>query len=153
MLDQVPTFPITTEPLRNLLTMYSKTLLIIFASYLHFICLEALNVTVWRDETCRGDHATNIKAHLNLYPTPICNVRNEDENALAVKMESERDQSVYIMFYDSEDCNPDSRIGVLDDGCSGVDSTETNPDFDSIRKWRSWTVSDMCEVEGCALEL
>jgi hypothetical protein len=132
--------------------MHSKTLSILFSWHLYLVCSDALYVSVWTDETCRGDHATNKKASLYLYPTAACNVRNEDEKALAVEMQSDKDQSVYVIFYDSKECNQKNRIGVLDEGCSGV-QTYTNPDYEAIKKWRSWSVSDICEVEGCPLDV
>jgi hypothetical protein len=131
--------------------MHSQLLLIIFSGLL--MRSHALWVNVWADEHCRGHHEANLLRSADLYPTPVCNVRNDNESSLAVGMRSSADRSVYIIFYETEDCNPDSIVGVLDEGCSGV-QRYTNPDYEGIKKWKSWTVTNMCEVEepGCALD-
>jgi hypothetical protein len=58
----------------------------------------------------------------------------------------EEDDSQYIVFFTSEDCEPSTMINISDAGCS----TDLGGD---IGEYKSWEIWDMCNgTIGCTLE-
>jgi hypothetical protein len=106
-----------------------------------------------------------IKAHIgirNLYALPmecykrgdfeielqINNIGGVKELAIAAAIKDTASASQYVVFFTTDDCNPDNVIdnAWLDDGCS---SRLPKVPLD----YKSWSVWDMCLTEpGCSLE-
>ncbi|KAF2824667.1 hypothetical protein CC86DRAFT_383468 [Ophiobolus disseminans] len=70
-----------------------------------------------------------------------------EEKAIAAGIHDTASASQYVVFFTSEDCNPDTAIdnAWLDFGCSS--QLPNNPE-----DYKSWSVWDMCADEsGCSL--
>jgi hypothetical protein len=71
-----------------------------------------------------------------------------EEKAIAAGMNDTASASQYVVFFTSDDCNPDSIIenAWLESGCSS--RLPNNP-----YNYKSWSVWDMClDQMGCSLE-
>lgn len=70
------------------------------------------------------------------------------EQAIAAMAKDENSMSQYVVFFSSDDCNPDNAIdnAWLDSGCSSMLPVDPHD-------YQSWSVWDMClEEPGCSLE-
>jgi hypothetical protein len=119
------------------------TILVLFATT-HLT--NALHLSIWGVDDCGTSNAKiRFLEESNPSPSAGCNIRRDDQAAISVTMENEADESVYIAFFDTIDCSWESRIGVLDTGCSGVNNPEDNPDYDKYQGFQSWAIYDTCD--------
>ncbi|KAF2824663.1 hypothetical protein CC86DRAFT_468002 [Ophiobolus disseminans] len=133
--------------------MLSTTLLPIA---LLFSAVSSIDVTIWDNKDCHG--GTN--AIRSLYATPMdCYKRGDfeidlqiggrggmKEQAISAGIKDSVAASQYVVFFSSDDCNPDNVIdnAWLDKGCSSL--LPVNP-----KEYKSWSVWDMCAEPGCSL--
>ncbi|KAH3942835.1 hypothetical protein HBI56_052210 [Parastagonospora nodorum] len=117
-----------------------------------------MDVTVWANKDCHGFNSIR-----RWYAKPMeCYKRGEfevqlqidgiggiKELALAAAITDSKDASQYVVFFTTDDCNPDSVIdnAWLDKGCSSkLPNAPT--------EYKSWSVWDMCanSEPECSLE-
>lgn len=118
-----------------------------------------INVTIWDSPTCTG---IGDMRRLYLVPDDGCFVRGQyevdlelvgqggrNELAVSASINDPASESEFVIFFTSEDCNPDNVIdgAWLDDKCSSLLENEKVADY------KSWAVWDMCMGDvGCSLE-
>lgn len=123
-----------------------------------------IQITLWQSPDCTGDNNA-LRPQLDLRLHVGCNKRGDvsaqleletlsdalPENSLSASQDgSMQAQSQTIVFYTSEDCNPDTEIegAYVDNSCSNV--------FEELKgdAWKSYEMRDACfgGFSGCDLD-
>ncbi|KAF1999306.1 hypothetical protein P154DRAFT_229132 [Amniculicola lignicola CBS 123094] len=125
----------------------------LFSIPLAAVSINALHVVTWPNEDCRSFPAIYEDF---LGPTNGCQQRYQDrgnpawdgqERSVAVQMVEGNleDETQFVVFFSSDDCDPKTIINTTDDGCSSFLG-------DRIGEYMSWEIWDMCNgTVGCDL--
>ncbi|KAF2200727.1 hypothetical protein GQ43DRAFT_432248 [Delitschia confertaspora ATCC 74209] len=90
-----------------------------------------------------------------IYPNSGCQKKGSERTIVVNALEGdEADQSMFAVFFKSDDCNPDTIIGKIDSMADGGYSCTSTIEHGDRKVWEygSWEVWDMCEGKaGCEL--